>query len=214
MRSWIAHGKARRGLRVAVVSTAKYFVPRLLGSFCASHPDIDVALEILNRDGVVARLRENRDDLYIMSMPPEHIDVERHAFLANPLVVIAPERHRLARRAAIRLDELAEERFILRERGSGTRLACTAHFAEQGFDPRVRLELGSNEAIKQAIAGGLGISVLSRHTLALEAGQGPLLVLDVATFPLMRQWYVAYPAGKHLSAVAEAFLAHLLQARA
>jgi len=204
-------GLTRGRLRVAVVSTAKYFVPRLLGSFCASHPDIDVALEILNRDGVVARLRENRDDLYIMSMPPEHIDVERHAFLANPLVVIAPERHRLARRAAIRLDELAEERFILRERGSGTRLACTAHFAEQGFDPRVRLELGSNEAIKQAVAGGLGLAVISRHALAAHLADDQLAILDVVGFPIVSNWWTLYPRGKRLSPVTRVFLEHIEQ---
>ena len=195
-------------LRVALVSTAKYFVPRLLGSFCAEHPNIEIALEVLNRDGVVARLRENRDDLYIMSTPPENLDLERHAFLPNPLVVIAPEGHRLAGQP-IDLKVLATERFILRERGSGTRLAYDAHFARQAFAPALRLELGSNEAIKQAVAGGLGLAVISRHALPSRPADDELAILDVAGFPLQSNWFTLYPRGKRLSPVAAVFLEHL-----
>jgi len=202
-------GLTRGRLRLAVVSTAKYFVPRLLSSFCAAHPEIDIAFEVLNRDGVVARLQDNRDDLYIMSMPPAHIALEQHAFLPNPLVVIAPASHRLAGRSAIALDELAPERFILREKGSGTRLACDSHFAQQGFAVQVRLELGSNEAIKQAVAAGMGLSVLSRHALAPQLADEALALLDVQGFPVQANWWTLYPRGKRLSPVAEAFLAHI-----
>ncbi|WP_407279002.1 LysR family transcriptional regulator [Aromatoleum evansii] len=213
---WLAFGQTidsmkgleRGRLRVALVSTAKYFVPRLLGSFCAEHPNIDISLEVLNRDGVVARLRENRDDLYIMSMPPENLDLERHAFLPNPLVVIASEGHPLAGRR-IELIDLGGERFILRERGSGTRLACDAHFARNAFVPRVRLELGSNEAIKQAVAGGLGLAVISRHALGARPADDQLAILDVAGFPLQSSWFTLYPRGKRLSPVATVFLQHL-----
>ncbi|AKU14102.1 transcriptional regulator, LysR family [Azoarcus sp. CIB] len=201
-------GLERGRLRVALVSTAKYFVPRLLGSFCAEHPNIEIALEVLNRDGVVARLRENRDDLYIMSMPPENLDLERHAFLPNPLVVIAPEGHRLAGHG-LELADLAAERFILRERGSGTRLACDAHFARNAFVPEVRLELGSNEAIKQAVAGGLGLAVISRHALAARPADDQLAILDVVGFPLQSSWFTLHPRGKRLSPVAAVFLGHL-----
>ena len=201
-------GLERGRLRVALVSTAKYFVPRLLGSFCAAHPNIEIALEILNRDGVVARLRDNRDDLYIMSMPPEHLELERHAFLPNPLVLIAPEGHRLSGRA-LALADLAGERFILRERGSGTRLACDAHFARHAVVPAVRLELGSNEAIKQAVAGGLGLAVISRHALPARPADDQLSILDVAGFPLQSHWFTLYPRGKRLSPVAAVFLEHL-----
>ena len=195
-------------LRVALVSTAKYFVPRLLGSFCAEHPNIEIALEVLNRDGVVARLRENRDDLYIMSTPPENLDLERHAFLPNPLVVIAPEGHRLTGQP-LDLKDLATERFILRERGSGTRLTCDAHFARHAFAPALRLELGSNEAIKQAVAGGLGLAVISRHALPSRPADDELAILDVAGFPLQSNWFTLYPRGKRLSPVAAVFLEHL-----
>ncbi|WP_374486972.1 LysR family transcriptional regulator [Zoogloea sp.] len=195
-------------LRVALVSTAKYFVPRLLGNFCTEHPNIEIALEILNRDGVVARLRENRDDLYIMSMPPENLDLEQHAFLPNPLVLIAPEAHRLKGRH-LELAELSAERFILRERGSGTRLACDAFFSNAAFVPEVRLELGSNEAIKQAVAGGLGLAVISRHALPARPADDQLTILDVDGFPLQSRWFTLYPRGKRLSPVATVFLDHL-----
>ncbi len=204
-------GLTRGRLRVAVVSTAKYFVPRLLGSFCAAHPQIDISLEVLNRDGVVQRLRDNLDDLYIMSMPPTDIDLEDQVFMPNPLPTIAPLEHTLARRKNISLQQLAAERCILRERGSGTRMAIDAHFRKSRFAPTLRLELGSNEAIKQAVAGGLGIAVLSRHALHERLDDDDVAVLDVEGFPLASQWHVVYPKGKQLSPIASVFNAHLLE---
>ena len=210
-------GIKRGRLRVAVVSTAKYFIPRLLGAFCARYPELDIALEVLNRDGVVQRLRENRDDLYIMSMPPKDVDIEQRVFLPNPLVVIAPLNHALAGAAKITLASLAGERFILRENGSGTRLACDSHFKKNDFYPVVRLELGSNEAIKQSVAGGMGLAVLSRHALGEHLADQSLTVLDVQGFPIHANWFVVYLQGKRLSPATSAFLdyldAHALQAR-
>ena len=197
-------------LRVALVSTAKYFVPRLLGKFCTEHPNIEITLEILNRDGVVARLRENRDDLYIMSQPPENLDLEQHAFLDNPLVLIAPEGHRL-KGSHLELKDLQEERFILRERGSGTRLACDAYFARSTFVPAVRLELGSNEAIKQAVVAGLGISFISQHTLGLELSAGRLVVLPVEGMPVMRRWFLVRHKSKRLTPALGAFWDFVLE---
>lgn len=197
-------------LRVAVVSTAKYFVPRWLGAFCAAHPDVEIALEILNRDGVVQRLRRNQDDISIMSIPPKDLDIEQREFLPNPLVVVAPLGHPLASQRAIPLTELAGERFILREPGSGTRMAAEAHFRAHAFTPQVRLALGSNEAIKQAVAGGMGLSVLSRHALAPEpAGEG-LCLLDVEDFPIHASWYIVHLRGKQLSPLASVFQQHLM----
>ncbi|GAB3190583.1 LysR family transcriptional regulator [Hydrogenophaga aquatica] len=197
-------------LRVAVVSTAKYFVPRWLGAFCKAYPEVEIALEILNRDGVVQRLRRNQDDISIMSIPPKDLDIEQREFLPNPLVVVAPSGHPLAGRPAIPLAELAGERFILREPGSGTRMAAEAHFRAHAFTPQVRLALGSNEAIKQAVAGGMGLSVLSRHALAPDvAGEG-LCVLDVEDFPIHASWYIVHLRGKQLSPLARVFQQHLL----
>ena len=204
-------GLTRGQLRVAVVSTAKYFVPRLLGAFCSQYPDVDIALEVLNRDGVVQRLQGNLDDLYIMSMPPHDMDLADQVFMANPLVLVASAGHSLAgRRRKLALAQLAAERFILRERGSGTRMAVDAHFKKCRFKPQVRLELGSNEAIKQAVAAGMGVSVLSRHALGNpDAGEG-LAVLPVQGFPIDSQWHIVRLQGKRLSPIAQAFQAHLM----
>ncbi len=202
-------GVSRGRLRIAVVSTAKYFIPRVLGEFCKAHPDVDIALEILNRDGVVRRLQDNQDDLYIMSAPPRGIDIEAEAFLPNPMVVIAPVSHPLAGKKKIALQKLRHERFVLREKGSGTRLACDAHFAKHGFQPVVRLELGSNEAIKQSVAGGLGLAVLSTHALGQHLEDDALTVLDTTHFPIHANWFTVHLRGKRLSPAAQAFMAAL-----
>lgn len=201
-------------LRLAVVTTAKYFAPRLLGPFCLKYPGIQVSLKVSNRERVLERLADNQDDLYILGQPPEELEAVAEPFLDNPLVVLAPAAHPLAGKKKIPLARLAEEPFLLREPGSGTRKAMERLFADYGLNIKVRMELGSNEAIKQAIIGGLGVSVLSRHTLALDAPQGQLSVLDVVGFPIERQWYAAYPAGKQLSIVARTFLDYLKQAPA
>ena len=203
-------GLKRGRLRVAMVTTAKYLIPRLLGEFCVKFPGIEASLTVTNREKLLARIADNEDDLAILGTPPVGMDVVATPIAENPLVVIARNDHPLAGKRKISLQRLAEEPFILREPGSGTRLATERFFAEHHLALRVRMELGSNEAIKQAIAGGLGVSVLSRHTLTLEGSGGILLPLDVSGFPLKRKWYVAYPKDKHLSAVARAFLDHLL----
>jgi len=206
-------GLARGRLKVAVVSTAKYFVPRLLGTFCARYPDIDIALEVLNRDGVLARLRDNLDDLYIMSMPPTDIDIEDQVFMPNPLVVIAASSHPLAARRRLVLDDLSRCRFILREHGSGTRMAVDAHFKRHRFKPDVRLALGSNEAIREAVAANLGLAVVSRHALQAKATDDGVAVLKVAGFPVESNWHVVHRKGKQLSPIATVFKAHLLALR-
>lgn len=199
-------------LRLAVVTTAKYFAPRLLGAFCQQYPGIDVALKVSNRERILARLRDNLDDLYVLGQPPEDLDVECRPFLENPLVVVAPADHPLAHQHRIPLARIAQEPFIVREMGSGTRKAAERLFEAHGLTPTVRMELGSNEAIKQAIIGGLGVSVLSRHTLTLDAAMGQLAILDVEHFPILRYWHTAYPKGKQLSVVARTFLEYLLKA--
>ncbi|HTN94852.1 MAG TPA: LysR family transcriptional regulator, partial [Gallionella sp.] len=152
-------------LRLSVVTTAKYFIPRLLGTFCQQYPGVDASLKVTNRERILERLANNLDDLYILGQPPEDIDVVAEPFLENILVVIAPANHPLARKKKIPLERLAEEPFLLREAGSGTRIAIERKFGESGLKLKMRMELGSNEAIKQAVIGGLGVSVLSRHTL-------------------------------------------------
>jgi DNA-binding transcriptional LysR family regulator len=201
------HRKGR--LRVTITSTAEYFVPRIVGGFCQDYPEVDISLEILNRDGVVQRLRQNADDLYIMSMPPADLPLEQHVFLDNPLVVIAPLLHPLVRRRKLALADIRDESFILREPGAATRRACNAHFEKHRFQPKVRLELGSNEAIKQAVAGGLGLGVISRHAVALVPEDEGLAILPLAGFPIQSKWWVLYPRGKRLSPVATEFMSYL-----
>ncbi|AMW29554.1 LysR family transcriptional regulator [Arthrospira platensis FACHB-439] len=203
---------AKQGrLSLSVVTTAKYVIPRLLGSFCQNYPAIDIALQVINHQQITQRMLENKDDLYILSQPPEDIDLCTKPFLDNPLVVVAPSNHPLVGKTQIPIEALNNEPFIMRESGSGTRRAVQKLFDKSKVSVRVRLELGSNEAIKQAIAGGLGISVLSKHTLNSYGDQRELTTLDVVGFPIQRCWYAAYLNGKQLSVVAQTFLEYLLE---
>lgn len=198
-------------LKIAVITTAKYFVPRLLGPFCERFPGIDISLKVTNRERLLQRLEDNEDDLYILGQLPEHMDVWVEPFLENPMVVLAAHNHPLVGERNISAARIAQEPFLMRESGSGTRLSTENYFKERGLNINFRMELGSNEAIKQAVAGGLGITVLSAHTLALEKSGDELAILDVEGFPIRRQWYVAYSTGKQLSVVAAAFLEFLQQ---
>ncbi|MBE9248293.1 LysR family transcriptional regulator [Dolichospermum sp. LEGE 00240] len=197
-------------LRLAVITTAKYIIPRLLGPFCQLYPGIDISLQVTNHELILDRMMGNLDDLYIMSQIPDHFDVNFQPFLENPLIVLAPANHPLAQEKNIPIERLGEEPFIMREPGSGTRSAVQSLFEEHGIKVKVKLELGSNEAIKQAIAGGLGISVLSRHTLLTDIAE--FSILDVQYFPIKRTWYMVYPAGKQLSIIAHTYYQYLLEA--
>jgi DNA-binding transcriptional LysR family regulator len=200
-------GMKRGRLRLGVITTAKYFVPEILGEFSQLYPGIEVFMKVTNRDSIIERMHENEDDLYVMGQVPSfEFDVVTYLFAPNPLVVMAPRKHPLVGKKNISLKRIAEEPFILREPGSGIRDATLRLFDVHKLRPTVRMELGSNEAIKHAIVGGLGISVLSLHTLTLEGTDGPVAILDVAGFPILRQWYLVHPKGKELSLVARSFL--------
>ena len=205
-----AKGLTRGKLKIAVVSTAKYFMPRLIGQFCKKYPDIDISLEILNRDGVLMRMRENLDDLYIMSQPPTDMDLIDDIFLHNPLVPIAAYSHPLTKKTSGPLTSFLDQRFILREKGSGTRMTIDKYFKTQKFRPDIRMELGSNEAIKEAVAGGLGIGVVSKHALHGHQKEHGVAIINVKGFPIMSHWHIVHPAKKHLPPVAVAFKTHLL----
>lgn len=202
-------GLTQGKLKVAVVSTAKYFIPRILGTFCAKYPQIDISLEILNRDGVVKRLEENLDDICIMSQPPLHLEIEDEIFMPNPLLLVASKDHFLAKKKSLDINILSEEKFIFREKGSGTRMAIDAHFKRLKFKPNVRLELGSNEAIKQAVMGGLGLAVLSKYSLGENPDQ-EVAILKSKDFPIESSWHIVNPKGKKLSPIASIFKEHLL----
>jgi len=198
-------GLKRGRLRMAGVTTAEYFLPRLLGPFCAAYPGIDVELVVANREEVLERLRRGDDDLYVFGQPPDDVPVESATFLENPLVVVAPDGHPLAGRP-VSLGEVMQHPLLMREKGSGTRIAVERLLAERGLRPHIRMELGSTEAIKQAVLGGLGLAVVSRHALATSVG---LTELVVEGFPLLRHWYLVWPAGRRLSLAAGALIRHL-----
>jgi DNA-binding transcriptional LysR family regulator len=196
-------------LRVGMVNTAQYFAPRMLGSFCAARPKVEVAMALLNRDGVIERLRANQDDLYIMSRPPENLALTCQPFMPNPLVVVAPRGHALAKRGKLRPEDLAVDRFIARETGSGTRLAVDDFFRPLKNVPEVRFELGSNEAILEAVAGGMGLAIVSAHALRASA-RTDVITLEVEGFPLQSSWQIVHPSGRRLSPLAAAFRDHLI----
>lgn len=202
-------GLTQGKLRVAVVSTAKYFIPRILGAFCAKYPQIDISLEVLNRDGVVKRLEENLDDLYIMSQPPLNIEIDDEIFMPNPLLLVASKNHVFAKKKSIELTLLKNEKFIFREKGSGTRMTTDAHFKKLKFKANVRLELGNNEAIKQAVIGGLGLAVLSKYSLADRTDKDDVAILKCKEFPIKSSWHIVSPKGKKLSPIATIFKKHL-----
>jgi LysR family transcriptional regulator, low CO2-responsive transcriptional regulator len=193
-------------LWLAVSTAGKYFAPRMLAAFVQRHPGIDVSLRIHNREMLLERLADDADDLYIFAEPPGDVDVVVQQILPNPMVVFARSDHALAGQARIPFARLAQEPFLMRERGSGTRAATQEIFARHGLQPRVRMELSTNEAIKEAILAGLGVSIMSRYTLGPELGEDALVTLDVEGFPLERHWYFVYPIGKQLSVAAQAFM--------
>jgi DNA-binding transcriptional LysR family regulator len=206
----VAAMKARRGLqrgrvRLAVVSTANYFIPAVIAAFRRRHPAIGVELSVGNREQVFRQLADNAVDLTVAGQPPDQFDCEAERVMDNPLVVIAAPDHALVGRRRIGLAELAMHPLVLREPGSGTRAAFLRLLAEQGIDVRVACELPSVEAVKQAVQAGLGVGVVSQQSVELEVAAGRLNVLPVTGFPMLRQWFVMHRSGKPLSLAAEAF---------
>ena len=199
-------GLAAGHLRLAVTSTARHFAPRLLGAFAQRNPGIEASLQIHNRRTLIERLMNNEDDLYVFIEPPEQPEVAVQAILPNPLAVFARRDHPLAREKRIAFARLAAEAFLMREPGSGTRLIVLREFARHGLAPKIRMELSSDEAIREAILAGLGVSILSRYTLGLEPVPDRLVCLDVEGFPLESHWHFVYPVGKRLSVAARAFM--------
>ena len=203
-------GLERGRLRLAVVSTANYFLPGLIAAFSRQHPGVRVSLQVANRESVLSALADNSTDLAITGQPPQSLDVLAQRFMDNPLVVIAAPDHPLAALTAVPLQRLVDETLVLRESGSGTRAAMERHFESQGVAYRSGFEFGTNEALKQAVRAGLGLGVVSLQTIELELQAGCLVVLPVEGFPIVRQWYVLHRTHKRLSAAASTFRELLL----
>lgn len=203
-------GMEQGQLRLAAATTAKYFIPKLLNPFCQRYPNISISLEITNHQEVLERLNQNFDDLYILSRLPEQEKIEAASFLGNPLVLVAPKRHPLASQCHLPVEFLEKKPFIMRERGSETRESIENVLRERGVSVQVKLELNSNEAIKQAVVEGLGLAVLSMHSLNV-ADSTQLAILNVEGFPIHRQWHILFLKEKKLSLVARTFLDYLLK---
>ena len=196
----------RDRLRIAGSSATRYFLPRLLGRFCERHPAIEVALHIDNWRGMRTRIRQGEDELYVLSDLPEEPELAAYPVLPNPIELYACAGHELAKAATIDPARLAGEAFILREPGSATRRVADAICAQWGFAPRVRMELGANEAIKQAVQDGLGIAFLSRHVVGPDARAEGLCALAAPGLPVVQQWFIAHARSRALSRIAQAFL--------
>ncbi len=197
-------------LAVSAASTASYFTARLMALFRQAHPDVHISLNVVNRETLLRHLTDNAIDLALMGQPPAGYDVQAQPFMDNPLIVIASPTHPLAGVRKIPLARMAAEVFVAREQGSGTRSAVENFFASQGLVLKPAMEMNKNEAIKQAVEAGLGLGVVSLHTVQAELAARRLAVLDVTGFPLRRQWYLVQRQGKRLSPAAQAFAQFVL----
>ena len=204
-------GVERGRLIISVATTASHFATRLLAEFTKRHAGITISLDITNRETLQRQLENNEPDLVIMGQPPEGVEVEADAFMENPLVMIAPAGHGLGERRDILLSEMASESFVVREKGSGTRSAIERFFAEHSVNFNTGIVMTSNEAIKQAVEAGLGLGIVSIHTLELELETKRLQVLDVKDFPIQRHWYIMQRKGKRLSPAALEFKTFVLE---
>lgn len=199
-----------RGLRggtltVSAASTASVFAARMMALFRALHPDVKLSLNVVNRETLLRHLTEDSIDLALMGQPPEGLGLLAQPVMDNPLVVIAATTHPLAGKRGVPLARLLEEPLIGREHGSGTRIALEKFLAEHGLMFEPAMEMNKNEAIKQAVEAGLGLGVVSLHTVKAELASGQLCVLNVKGLPLKRQWYLVQREGKRHSPAATAF---------
>jgi DNA-binding transcriptional LysR family regulator len=207
---------ALRGLKagrvsIAVVSTAKYFAPKLLALFSRRHPEVELRLDVQNRETVVQRLADNEVDLAIMGRPPQHLETTAFRFAKHPLVVFAAPDHPLAGRDRVPVEALAGQAFLVRERGSGTRAAMERFFSAHRIRPGSTTEMSSNETIKQAVMAGMGLAFLSQHAIILELSARQVVVLPVEGLPILRDWNVVHRTEKRLSPAALAFKQFVLK---
>jgi DNA-binding transcriptional LysR family regulator len=195
----------------ADTTVGSYVIPRLLGKFHQMYPEVEITLEVVNRGYLVEALVQNRLDMVVMGKTPTEVPVFAAPFAANELVLVAPPTHRLAGCIHVSFVELTREYFLMREEGSGTRAALENAFQEAGLPLQVSMQVGNNSAIKQGVAAGLGIALISRVAIDMELETNRLTILDVEGFPLMRQWRLIHLKEKNLSATARAFKHFMLQ---
>ncbi len=207
-------GSLQGQLKLAIESSAKYFVPHVFAAFKQRHPEVNLTLTVVNRAQAIRRLSDNRDDLLIMSMVPQDMGLDFLPFLNNPIVAVAPNDHPLSQRETLRLQDLEPYTLLVREQGSGTRKACEEYFKEKRVHFTDTLEVASGEAQRECVVAGLGIALLTRHAVSLELAWGLLTELAVEELPLYRSWCVVQSKAKRQSPVALAFAAFIRGERA
>ena len=198
-------------LTIGFVSTAKYFLMRMLAEFRSKHPGVDVQLSIGNRDQLVKMLQNSEVDIAVMGRPPKELQTRAEPFATHPHVFVAAAKHPLTQRGPLTVEDLRPYDFIAREKGAGTRAAMEKFFEETHVEPRLKVELHSNEIIKQAVMAGLGLGFLSMHTIGLELEHQLIAMLDVQGAPVVRAWNVVHTQSKMLSPAAEAFRYFMLE---
>ncbi|VAW68556.1 RuBisCO operon transcriptional regulator CbbR [hydrothermal vent metagenome] len=198
-------GVSRGRLSISVATTASHFTTRLLAAFSQRYDGVTISLDITNRESLKHQLENNLPDMVIMGQPPEGVDVQSETFMENPLVLIAPANHPLVKDQNIPLKRFEDELFVVRESGSGTRSAIQRFFDEHSVSFHTGIEMSSNEAIKQAVEAGLGLGIVSIHTLELELETARLVILNVEDFPIKRHWHIVQRSGKRLSPLAQTF---------
>lgn len=203
-------GAYRGRIEIAIVTTAKYFVPMLLMRFRKRFPKIEIGLRVHNREAILQLLARNEVDLIMMGRVPDELECMAAPFATNPLAIVGAPEHPLSRRRNIDLRTLKDQDFVTRETGSGTRLAMERLFAKHRIKPRIIMEIPSNETIKQAVMAGMGLSFLSLRTARQEIAAGHLTLLDVVGLPLIRHWYITRLKAKRLSPAAAEFERFLL----
>ena len=203
-------GLRRGSLTIAVATTVSQYAIQAVAGFHRRYPGIRVSLDVTNRKSLLSQLETNEADIVLMGFPPKKGKLEAVPFMDNPLVVIAAADHRLAGRKTVKLSEIVGETFLLREPGSGTRQAIERYLRRKGVSLSATLFMSGNEAIKYGVEAGLGLAIVSRHTISLELKTGRLCELPVRGFPLVRQWYIVRPTAKRYSAAARAFAEFVL----
>ena len=199
-------GMLKGTLNIAVVSTAKYFMPYILGAYLQKYEKIKISLKVTDRNEVKDLLRQNECDLAVFSEQPEELDLESIEFLRNPLLMASAPEHPLAKEKNLSFKNLSEYPFVIREPGSGTRMVMQRLMDKHDIEPDIVMELGTNEAVKQAIMAGIGISLISKYSITLEEKVGKISILDVIGLPYVNQWKLVYPKGKRLSPAARNFI--------
>lgn len=210
----VANFRGLRGgaLDVAMVSTAKYFVPRMLAQFRQEHPGVEIKLQVANnREQIVELMRQGEVELAIMGRPPREWATRAEPFAQHPHLLVTAVDHPFTRTGRVPAEALLREGFIMREEGSGTRAALDEYMQAHHISARVVMQMSSNEAIKQAVMAGMGVSLLSLHTIGLELDHGLIATPDVEGLPVMRRWHVVNTLSRTLSPAAEAFRYFMLE---